>query len=418
MAEFLDLMAFAKGAELANQSNWKDTMNDITARTGEESLRQSQGLYDLGAPLREMRVGNEIDTFAGNQLAYDFQSSLNKETAGMDPAERAQFSADRVLASLKNMDLTRPENRAYQTGVVNYGMKVVQDLQKLGRADQAALLARSLPGFTGADSMAQAQALAKPGYFSDALMVQSAGGQMLPNGKVSYGNVEMDPLQFQQFKVREASDPNFNPTTALIELDKFNKDMAFQNQVADRAKRLGMEIMINPVNGQRVMVPRAQAMQAAAAGLQLPPGTVPGQTVPGQTVPGQTASGASTQAVSTAPQAAAPGAMPVYAQPAVAGGAAPVYWPDPSGAGLSQAIMAQSNAAPQAGPGWWANLMNAFSGQQPVGVNQGWTNFINPAPAQYVPSQNVYQAPWWMQNTPTGQLPTAPNWATLNGGAR
>ena len=406
MAELLDLMAFAKGAELANQSNWKDTMNDITARIGEESLRQSQEVYNLNAPLREMKVGNEIDTFMGNQLSYDFQSSLNKETAGMDPAERAQFSADRVLATLKNMDLTRPENRAFQKGVIDMGMQSVENLRKLGMADRAVALARSLPGFTGAEAQAQAQAVAKPGYFNDALMVQSAGGQMMPNGKVSYGGVEMDPLQFQQFKVREASEPNFNPTTALIELNKFNQDMKFQNDVADRAKKLGMEIMIDPVNGQRVMLPRAQAAAAAAAGWGPGAAAMPG------TAPRPAAT----------PQA--PGAAPAYVQPAAA--AAPVYWPDPNGNGLSQAIMAQPNGAPQAAPTWWENLMRTWSSQpsapgapvpSPVGVNPGWTNFMNPAP-QFTPSQNAYQAPWWMQNTPTAQLPAAPNWATINGGAR
>lgn len=414
MAEFLDLMAFAKGAELANQSNWKDTMNDINARTGEESLRQSQGLYDLFNPLRELKVGNEIDTFAGNQLAFDFQSSLNKETAGMDPAERAQFMADRVLATLKNMDLTRPENRAFQKGVIDTGMQSVQNLQKLGMADRAVALARSLPGFTGAEGQAQAQALAKPGYFNDALMVQSAGGQMMPNGKVSYGGVEMEPLQFQQLKVREATDPNFNPTTALIELNKFNQDMKFQNDVADKARKFGMEIMINPVNGQRVMLPRAQAAAAAAAGWAPGVGAMPA-TAPRPAAPG------------AAPQAAVPGAAPAYVQPAAAGGAAPVYWPDPSGNSLGQAIMGQAGtAAPQATPNWLENFMRTWSSppaapgapvSSPVGVNPGWTNFMNPAP-QYTPSQNVYQAPWWMQNTPTAQLPTAPNWATLNGGAR
>lgn len=398
MAAYLDLMAFAKGAELANQANWKDTMNDISSRSAEEQLRQSQDVFNLNMPLAELGTGKKIEDFQGNQMSFDFQSSLNKELAGMPEEQRGAYQAQTVLNALKNMDMTRPGSQAYQRGLVDYGTKAVSDLVKAGRFEDANALARSLPGVSNTGRLAEAQSYMRPGALNDAVSIAAAGGEMQPSGKVRFrgSSVDLDPLEFAQIRARQAQDPSFNPLSALAEIDKRNRDLTFQNEVAAKAKAMGMEVMVNPVTGQRVVLPRAQALQAQSMG-SLVPAPAP-------------------QAAARTPVPAAAGAAPQAGTPAfapsAAAGAAPVYWPDPSGTGFAQAIAnaGQPTAPAAAGPSWWDRLVGAFGTQTantPGNFTGGMPEAIMaqpnaaPSPVQFSPSQNGYNPPWWMSGAPT-----------------
>lgn len=103
MAAFIDLMGYARGAELANQENWRDVSNDINTRAAEERLRQSQITFDTDLPGYQFGKETALDQGLGARRGVEFQVGVLSEMNKLPPEQQAEFLANSFRSRLSNI---------------------------------------------------------------------------------------------------------------------------------------------------------------------------------------------------------------------------------------------------------------------------------------------------------------------------
>lgn len=92
MADFIDLMGFARGQQQANRENWQDTIYDINTRAAEENLRQSQTRFDMQLPSAQFAQEENYKAGLGARAGQEFQTNVLAEAGKLPPEQREQLS--------------------------------------------------------------------------------------------------------------------------------------------------------------------------------------------------------------------------------------------------------------------------------------------------------------------------------------
>jgi hypothetical protein len=318
---FIDLMAYARGAEMANKANWQDVMNDLDVRRTEEALRQSQTTYNLGLPLAQENSRTAMEAIEGNRRAADFQTSVFTELAKMPREQQADFVVQSAMNRLQNLDGTRPGAAQEAQGIQTYLTRLASDYAKAGDTASAQKILGAMPGANVGQKLVEIDRWSNPATALNPQNIAGAGGKMLPDGNVEFMGYKMTPAQFAQMQQQRAQNANVLP--GLQNLGQQQQMLAMAEQVAQAYRNAGFQVAINPITGQVTPLPAAAAPAApAAVGVPNP--------AAGMTMAPPTAAQTALAGLAGIP-AAAPMAAPVMPAPAMprAPAATPPWTPLP-----------------------------------------------------------------------------------------
>lgn len=225
MAENIDLMAFAKGAELANQANWQDTLNDLRTRMGENQLSQSQAAFGLQMPLREEQTMSQLQQLQGNRQAGETIASIVGQAGTMGtPEEQNAF----ILKNLQDQFATmgqQPGDRFKMEALQRYALDRAGMAAKAGDAAMAAQYSAMIPGNPFANQTRLLQEISDPRVATDPIRLQQLGaeGVDLQQGTVTYRGQTYPVQRFLQEKRGEAAGGlAYNPFEGINKIAEMN----------------------------------------------------------------------------------------------------------------------------------------------------------------------------------------------------
>lgn len=305
--DFLDLMAFARGAQQANTENWQDTLNDISARSREEALRQSQTAYDLALPGAQRGAEEAEKGAIGLQKGQDFQTSVLTEADKLPPAQRAQFIADSAIRRLQNIDPMAPGAAQERNSIESFLKVQAGGLAKANPDQAATLYGATTTGGAAADSLRKLAMLSDPKLAFDPInlanLANEYGGtydQATNTVKLPGSGGSMPVEGFVGMARQRVVDQTADLTPGFQRASNQDQQGTFADQQIAYLKSIGITAFKNPVTNQVVLMPQGGAGAGAGVPRQTAPAypQAPGPQVP---VPGQ-----------QAPTVA--GAAPAYAQ--------------------------------------------------------------------------------------------------------
>lgn len=164
MATLFDPLAYERGAQAAQEANWRDALNQMRLDTSAEALRQSQETFGLNLPIAQQQAqltGELLNQqgldLAAQRRAAETQTQLLGEVAGLNPAEQAQRIADRISGRLTQLAQTpgdrsaQSEIRAYQ----DYIQRLAAGYDQARDFDSAARLRGIFAGTQGQSPLQQ-----------------------------------------------------------------------------------------------------------------------------------------------------------------------------------------------------------------------------------------------------------------------
>ena len=268
----IDILAYAKGAEAAQQQNWRDALNEMRMQRDAESLAQSQAAWQLNFPLAQQQATLAADALtqqgtdlAAMRRAAETQTQLLGELSGLAPAEQATRIAERIGGRLQQLAQTPgdrgapSEIRAYQ----DYVSRLAAGYDQARDFDSAARL-RAI--FAGAQGQSPLQQQITAG--SEALAAYQRGERMWQD-----------------------------PRTGQITLLPENPAIAQQRQQAESKQWLAQLRQLRPdladryalIGNQLVMLPPVPPIPMPVSGMTPPivssqaPATLPSSQVPAPT---------------------------------------------------------------------------------------------------------------------------------------
>jgi hypothetical protein len=250
----LDIMAFAKGASLANQENWRDVLNANQAAGQNEALRQSQTRFDMALPRAQTVEEQKLGDLAGNRRYAESLTNTLTNLSKVPLENRDAYLVASVQEAMKGID---PRQPGALRELDNYTRWIQQQsavaLQK-GQQPLASSLMALIPGSQShaAKQAADVALWSNPQSAYDPAVIQSGGGSLNPDGMVTYAGTKMYPSDFASLKLKEANTPYRNPYGDLGRLE----DTQARRDVGQDEARLmdsaGRAYAHNPRTGQLV----------------------------------------------------------------------------------------------------------------------------------------------------------------------
>ncbi len=235
----IDLMAFAEGENLANERNWKDTFNDIRARTDEENLKQNTAKFDLNYPVASEMANNDYGRLGADRQVGEAQAGWMRELSNLAPEDQPTFLADKI----QNYMRTLPEGSPLAVHTMNrlneMGQQQAAAYLKAGNMEAAQTILRALPGVpqAAASQMTDIEKWSNPLTAFDVNNVMAAGGTPMGNGRVRIGNTVMTGPEFANMMVNRAKERLYNSNPYMQAINDKTKAEALASQ--SMALRLG-----------------------------------------------------------------------------------------------------------------------------------------------------------------------------------
>lgn len=284
MAEsFLDLMAFTRGAEFANDRNWADVFRDIQSRTQENALQQNQQVFDLNKPVAEAKVQDFMRGRDAGQAAARFSADVLREVSQQPVEAQGGLLAARLYGQLQQAKSPEEVSALY-----NFGK--AQMAAALNRGDQAGALAiaNSMPGQNMTEALKGHLNWGNPEFYSNPENVEAAGGKLQPDGTVVYGGTKIPLALFANIQRRLATNRATDQTVLLAphaqRQQQLNTTQQWMEQFNPQFAQQGVQFVMGP-NGQMMAVPMAPPQMAlpgampqfapAPGGMPLPAGVMP-----------------------------------------------------------------------------------------------------------------------------------------------
>jgi hypothetical protein len=383
MADFIDLMGFAKGQQQANKENWQDTIYDINTRNAEENLRQSQTRFDLALPSMQFGQEESYKAALGNRAGQEFQTNVLTEAGKLPPEQREQFIADSAIRRLQTLDPAAPGAAQERNSIENFLKVQAGGISRTNPQAAAALYGAMTLGGSTADALRQEALLSDPKTAFDpinlAAMANQMGGQydQATNSVRLGGSGGTMPVeQFVNFARQRAMDQTADLTPGMQRADNQAQLSTFADQQIEEFRKIGILAMKNPVTNQVIPMFNIQT----------------GQAIP------QDAQGL--------PAGGAPGGAPMSMAPWAGGGINPLAGTVPQYAQNMPAVQAMPTmpgvpAAPQ-GPGFFTDPSGRVQLLQPFYNTANWARGIEarsqlPNTAPVDPYQQLTQNQWITQ---------------------
>jgi hypothetical protein len=278
MADFIDLMGFAKGAEMANKANWQDTIYDINTRNAEENLRQSQTKFDLALPSLQFGQEESYKAGLGNRAGQEFQTNVLGEAAKLPAAEREQFIADSAIRRLQNLDPASPGAAQERNSIESFLKVQASGIARTNPQAAAALYGATTMGQSTADTLRQVAMLSDPKTAYDpinlATLANQMGGQYdqaTNSVRFAGSNAVMPVDKFIGFARQRAMDQTADMTPGMERAGNQAQLSAFADQQVEMFRQNGILAMKNPVTNQVVPLfnlQTGQQVSQTAGGVQ------------------------------------------------------------------------------------------------------------------------------------------------------
>lgn len=282
---YLDFMAFAKGAEQANQANWADTMrswqvavNDLNARTGEEKLRQLRSSFDMGQPLEQAKIDDQLTLRAANIDSAGWETSSLKKWAQLaDPAQRDAAQVGDIQARIASLDPGNPADLVKKQNLERY---VLTNLVPRARAENRLSAVPQLLGalgITGGQAEQQTSMWSNPAGVDDKTILEAGGvpeyGARDRNGRsvltgVHFGGQKRTPQEFQQIMATRSAPFGATTPTWGIGASEAQRGAALrqvQQQVDTLNERDPLHQYVMFSNGQVQVLAKPSATTAPVA---------------------------------------------------------------------------------------------------------------------------------------------------------
>jgi hypothetical protein len=278
MADFIDLMGFAKGQQQANKENWQDTIYDINTRNAEENLRQSQTRFDLALPSMQFGQEESYKAGLGNRAGQEFQTNVLTEAGKLPAGEREQFIADSAIRRLQSLDPASPGAAQERNSIESFLKVQASNLVRTNPQAAAALYGATTMGQSTADTLRQVAMLSDPKTAYDPINLATLANQM--NGQYDQAtnsvrfagsNAVMPVDQFIGFARQRAMDQTADLTPGMQRAGNEAKLSAFADQTIEEFRKNGILAVKNPVTNQVIPLLNLQTGQqvSQAQGPQL-----------------------------------------------------------------------------------------------------------------------------------------------------
>jgi hypothetical protein len=253
---FIDLMAFTRGQEQANDANWRDEIRDINARKAEEALRQSQTKFDLELPSVQFAQEEDYKTALGNRAGAEFQTNLFTEAARLPAEEQTSFITNAFKKRLQEIDPTAPGASAERLSIQNAAILRANNMRKTD-PDAAAELFSLVPGRQ--DYVNSVRDLAKwsdPKVATDPINLleaaSSIGAQFDPATNlyaIPGTNTRLNAFDLINIKREQAESKVSNVTPQLQRSAAVQTAIDTNSGIMEQLRNLGISAVVNPNTG-------------------------------------------------------------------------------------------------------------------------------------------------------------------------
>jgi hypothetical protein len=253
---FIDLMAFTRGQEQANDANWRDEIRDINARSAEEKLRQSQTMFDLALPGTQFAVEADYTKQLGNRAGAEFQTNLFTEAGKLPPDQQTSFIANAFKKRLQEIDPTAPGATAERLSLTNAAVLRAGNMVTTD-PEAAAELYGLVPGRQ--DYVASVRDLAKwsdPKVANDPINLleaaNSIGAQFDPATNlyaIPGTNTRLNQYELINLKREQAQNKVSNVTPQLQRSQAVQNSIDTNSGIMEQLRNLGISAVVNPNTG-------------------------------------------------------------------------------------------------------------------------------------------------------------------------
>jgi hypothetical protein len=283
MADFIDLMGFARGARLANDDNWRDAFNQLKMDDMQTAAAQQQELYNLKLPELQAATADRMAERLANRDVAKLEAMLSKEALGVPPEGIGGLYAARVNEAMLNAGEDPARLRAIKT----FGARKVASLVGAGDLQGARALSTAMGGeYT--QKIEAIETWRDPRNWSNPEAVAAAGGTVRADGKVEMvglPGVAVTPEQFAKMQLDKARSALYDPTKMvagarntqeqeamlLKDIDRFNAERAKDGIPVRAIRSVGGGVQYVPVQAVAAdgssMTPVAPVAPAALAPL-------------------------------------------------------------------------------------------------------------------------------------------------------
>jgi hypothetical protein len=215
MADYIDLMGFARGATLANAENWKDAFNQIKMDGLQTEAARSQELYDLKMPELRDSTAARMEVTQANREAAKLEAMIGVEATGIAPEGIGGLWAARLNEGLKSAGTDYLKANAIKA----LGARKLATLVTAGDLQGARALSMALGGeYT--QKIESIETWRNPKNFSNPDAIAKAGGILRPDGKIEIDGVPgvaYDPEKFATMQLRRATSAVYDATKFMSE---------------------------------------------------------------------------------------------------------------------------------------------------------------------------------------------------------
>lgn len=262
-APYLDLMAFARGAELGNTQNWKDAENDVIQRTREAKLAQDEATFGLNFPLAQQGAGllkeqgaQQMQALQDNMATAKFTAQALQRMTGMSAPQRAAYLSETLR------EYGQRATPGQVGALMQFGQAQALKAYQANDLEGAERILASLPGVDSSPAMREVAKWSDPAQYMNPEVIAQGGGVVQADGRVLYAGALYEPGRFAMIKQEQAR------KGALADIPRLTAPMVEQ-QGAMRRREEFMQSMapLNEANGLRLFY---DAETGQAFRLQLP----------------------------------------------------------------------------------------------------------------------------------------------------
>ena len=125
-------MAYAQGAELANQANWRDVLNEFSTAQQQQNLTQQQAEFGLNFPIAQEAAAERMAQIQANRGVADTQARILQEASKLPADQRSGYMLDSLQNYMQKLDAGTPAGRAGISAINTMVMNQLNTALRLG----------------------------------------------------------------------------------------------------------------------------------------------------------------------------------------------------------------------------------------------------------------------------------------------
>lgn len=146
----INLMAYAQGAEMANQANWRDVLNEFSTAQQQQNLTQQQAEFGLNYPLAQETAAERMSQIQANRGVADTQAKILQEASKLPADQRSGYMLDSLQNYMQGLDAGTPAGRAGISAINTMVMNQLNNALKLGDEKSFQEISARFPTFVNA----------------------------------------------------------------------------------------------------------------------------------------------------------------------------------------------------------------------------------------------------------------------------